>query len=101
MPKGATAAQVQKHLRGLGHDVKIGRNGFVQIKFHGLGKWQSGQWVRDYIVTDQGSVLLLRVDPNLKPPLRRLEFLPKMTLRCRTGVLRLLNLMEKLIRYQN
>lgn len=67
----AKASDVRRHLESLGHDVKLSRDGFVQIRPAGEGRWQSGQYVRDYIVMDDGKVVLVNVYPSLQPPPRR------------------------------
>jgi len=68
--RAAKSSDVRGHFEALGYDVKLSRDGFVQIRPAGQVRWQSGQWVRDYMVTDQGQVFLVNVNPSHQPPLR-------------------------------
>ena len=63
----ATAAQVRKHFKDQGHEVRISRDGRVTHRpdpdFHPLRygarsyDWLEGRWLSEYRVDDSGTVI--------------------------------------------
>jgi len=53
----ATAAQVRKHYKDQGYDVKISNDGHLDYRKDG-GAWLEGRWVSEYRVVD-GEIVLV------------------------------------------
>jgi hypothetical protein len=56
-PAPATEAQVRESYKSLGYEVRITRDGHVTYRARGTA-WLEGRWVSEYVVIDDGSVIL-------------------------------------------
>lgn len=70
MGRQATSSEVRAFYAALGHQARVSPDGFVKVRVNQVGRWQSGQWLRDYTVSDDGHVVLTRVDPQHHVPSR-------------------------------
>lgn len=54
----AAAAQVRKHYKDQGYEVRISREGRVEFRREGDSMWLDGRWVSEYRII-YGAVVLL------------------------------------------
>lgn len=55
----ATTAQVRKHYKDLGYEVKINRDGYVGFRYPARDAiWKDGRYVSEYRIDDRGNVVL-------------------------------------------
>jgi hypothetical protein len=53
----ATTAQVRKHYKDLGCEVRITKDGHVTYRDYDGAMWLEGRWVSEYVIVD-GKVVL-------------------------------------------